>query len=87
MSLPCIVPAGWVEPPECEPDDEAARLTGPAARRDDDAWHDGMSDFIDSDSDDEARRRKRTAAPQSLPIMEREDARVNVAGDRGALVK
>ena len=22
VALPCVVPAGWIEPPECEPDDD-----------------------------------------------------------------
>lgn len=83
VALPCVVPAGWVEPPECDlddaddDDDEQARLTSNAGggrnRRhsvgDEDAWGDGSS----SDEGGVERRSGvvRDAGGRQLPVAER----------------
>lgn len=59
VSLPCIVPAGWIEPPECDDQGEQARLTTNARRHsvgDGDAW--GSSDGEYTDEEERRRRRK-----------------------------
>lgn len=67
VALPCVVPAGWVEPPECELDDqgEQARLTTHAAGAvsrhsvgDGDAWGSSEGEYTD-DEEVEWRRRRR----------------------------
>ena len=64
MSLPCIVPAGWVEPPECELEDtsEQARLTGGDGRHGinrDEVWDDRSSVDTAFSDESEADRRER----------------------------
>ncbi|KAI5839872.1 PPPDE putative peptidase domain-containing protein [Morchella snyderi] len=77
VALPCVVPAGWVEPPECDLDDEdeQARLTSNAGgnRRhsigDEDAWGDGSSD---EEAEEERRRGVvRDTSGRQLPAAER----------------
>lgn len=73
VALPCVVPAGWIEPPECEVvDDETdhgenARLTGNAGaagsaprRRpgDDEVWESSSEEEYTSDDEDEQQRRE-----------------------------
>ncbi|KAI5780450.1 PPPDE putative peptidase domain-containing protein [Geopyxis carbonaria] len=52
VALPCVVPQGWVEPPECELEDqgEEARLTGRRSMERDDAWDE--SEYEEEDDDD-----------------------------------
>ncbi|KAH8148594.1 uncharacterized protein LAJ45_07305 [Morchella importuna] len=87
VALPCVVPAGWVEPPECDldgdddDDDEQARLTSNAGgggrnRRhsigDEDAWGDGSSS--DEEGVGGVERRSgvvRDAGGRQLPAAER----------------
>ncbi|RPA99367.1 DUF862-domain-containing protein [Choiromyces venosus 120613-1] len=74
VALPCVVPAGWIEPPECEVADdgtdhgENARLTrnagdaGSTSRRrpGDEAWESSSEgEYTSGDSEDEGQRRKR----------------------------
>ena len=70
VALPCVVPAGWVEPPECELEEqsEEARLTThahPGRRRHsvnrDDVWDESSEDEdggISSDESEGERRRR-----------------------------
>lgn len=69
VALPCVVPAGWVEPPECELEDqsEEARLTGgprnnKVGRRHsvnrDDVWEVSSEGEYTSESENESRRRR-----------------------------
>lgn len=81
VALPCVVPSGWVEPPECDLDDEdeQARLTSNAGGRrhsigDGSAWGSESSD----DEDEERRRgHGRDSDGRRLPAAER--ARVDRA--------
>ncbi|CUS13924.1 unnamed protein product [Tuber aestivum] len=73
VALPCVVPAGWIEPPECEVADDGAdhdentRLTrhaggaGSASRRPpgDEAWESSSEGEYTSDGEDERQRRER----------------------------
>jgi len=71
VALPCVVPAGWVEPPECEVEDqsEEARLTGGNDENNkqhsvnrDDAWDESSEGGYTSESESERRRRERRKA-------------------------
>ncbi|KAA8901573.1 PPPDE putative peptidase domain-containing protein [Sphaerosporella brunnea] len=84
VAMPCVVPAGWVEPPECEleeGEDEEARLTATTRRHSvDDAWDTGSDDGgggagYDSDSEDERRRRERQKAEERRKRRGQGDAR------------
>lgn len=87
VALPCVVPAGWVEPPECEVEDdqgESARLTqnaegGSSSARAGDGWEsttDGGNTSDDSDDDERQRRRMqmkkvKDTSGRELPPAER----------------
>ncbi|KAL7267742.1 hypothetical protein RUND412_009656 [Rhizina undulata] len=81
VALPCVVPAGWIEPPECgevDDEDEEARLTGNAARAgtdgrrrysigDDGVWEESSGgEYTSEDSEEEERRKKRREARKKV---------------------
>lgn len=83
VSLPCIVPAGWIEPPECIDDQgEQARLTTNAAGAtpgrsvgDGDAWGSSDGEYTSEEEEEEERRRKRK--------RERERSKAGVSAEAG----
>ncbi|KAF8249466.1 DUF862-domain-containing protein [Wilcoxina mikolae CBS 423.85] len=71
VALPCVVPAGWVEPPECEVEEqsEEAHLTGGNGENDrrhtvnrDEVWDESSEGGYTSESETERRQRERRKA-------------------------